>query len=124
MELPTSAPLAMQQFVVPRGKDAATQLSLANTAGLGGPRTLSTVAGRNSWPMLSNDRRTIIYINYVAGTLRTMAADGSGDRPLIGIIAQGMREHHSGFLESRRPVGHDHRVSHHGPARPAPGHQA
>jgi Tol biopolymer transport system component len=33
--------------------------------------------------MLSNDRRTIIYINYVAGTLRTMAADGSGDRPLI-----------------------------------------
>ena len=52
-------------------------------AGVRGPRTLSTVAGRNFWPMLSNDRRTIIYINYVAGTLRTMAADGGGDRPLI-----------------------------------------
>jgi len=83
VDLPTSAPLAMQQFIVPRGKDAATQLSLADMAGVGGPRTLSTVAGRNSWPMLSDDRRTIIYINYVAGTLRTMAADGSGDRPLI-----------------------------------------
>ena len=83
VDLPTSAPLALQQFIVPRGKDAATQLSLATVAGVVGPRTLSTVAGRNSWPMLSNDRRTIIYINYVSGTLRTMAADGSGDRPLI-----------------------------------------
>jgi len=81
--LPMSAPLALQQFIVPRGKDAATQLSLATVAGVVGPRTLSTVAGRNSWPMLSNDRRTIIYINYVSGTLRTMAADGNGDRPLI-----------------------------------------
>ena len=50
VDLPTSAPLAMQQFVVPRGKDAATQLSLANLAGVVGPRTLSTVAGPNSWP--------------------------------------------------------------------------
>jgi Tol biopolymer transport system component len=33
--------------------------------------------------MLSPDRRTIIYINYGAGTLRAMAADGSGDRLLI-----------------------------------------
>jgi TolB protein len=33
--------------------------------------------------MLSADRRTIIYINYAAGSLRAMAADGSGDRSLI-----------------------------------------
>ena len=81
--LPASAPLVAQQFVVPRGGDAATQLDVANVAGVIPPRRLSTAGGRNSWPMLSGDRRTIIYINYVAGTLRTMAADGTGDRPLI-----------------------------------------
>jgi Tol biopolymer transport system component len=56
---------------------------LANVAGVVPPRTLAGTDGRNSWPMLSRDRRTIIYINYVSGTLRTMAADGSGDRPLL-----------------------------------------
>jgi Tol biopolymer transport system component len=56
---------------------------VANVAGVIPPRRLSSVGGRNSWPMLSGDRRTIIYINYVAGTLRTTAADGTGDRPLI-----------------------------------------
>jgi hypothetical protein len=81
--LPASAPLAVQQFIIPRGKDAATQLNLANVAGVVGPRRLSNAGGRNSWPMLSADRRTIIYINYVADTLRTMAADGTGDRRLI-----------------------------------------
>ena len=81
--LPASAPLVAQQFVVPRGGDTATQLDVANVAGVIPPRRLSSVDGRNSWPMLSGDRRTIIYINYVDGTLRTMAADGTGDRPLI-----------------------------------------
>ena len=60
------------------------ELSLASVAGVVPPRRLpSAVGGRNSWPVLSEDRRTIIYINYVAGGLRTMAADGSGDRALI-----------------------------------------
>ena len=81
--LPASAPLVAQQFVVPRGGDTATQLDVANVAGVIPPRRLSSLAGRNSWPMLSGDRRTIVYINYVAGTLRAMAADGTGDRPLI-----------------------------------------
>lgn len=81
--LPASDPLGAQQFIIPRGKDAATQLNLANVAGVVGPRRLSNAGGRNSWPMLSADRRTIIYINYAAGTLRTMAADGTGDRRLI-----------------------------------------
>jgi hypothetical protein len=67
VDLPVSDPLAAQQFIVPRGKNAATQLTLANVAGVVRPRTLSTAAGRNSWPLLSADRRTIIYINYVAG---------------------------------------------------------
>jgi hypothetical protein len=81
--LPTSDPLTAQQFIVPRGNDAATQLTLANVAGVIGPRMLADADGRNSWPMLSADRRTIIYINYVAGTVWVMAADGSGDRRLI-----------------------------------------
>jgi len=87
--LPTADPLGVQQFIVPRGKDAATQLNLANVAGVVGPSKLSEAAGRNSWPMLSADRRTIIYINYLAGTLRTMAADGSGDRRLIASQPKG-----------------------------------
>jgi hypothetical protein len=81
--LPASDPLAAQQFIIPRGNDDATQLNLANIAGVVGPHRLSNAGGRNSWPMLSADRRTIIYINYAAGTLRTMAADGTGDRRLI-----------------------------------------
>jgi len=84
VELPTAEPLAPHRFVVPRGWDDATQLNLASVSGVVPPRTLrSSVGGRNSWPVLSADRRTIIYINYVAGTLRTMASDGSGDRALI-----------------------------------------
>ena len=82
--LPAGEPLSPRQFVVPRGRDDATQLNLASVSGVVPPRTLpSAVGGRNSWPVLSTDRRTIIYINYVAGSLRTMAADGSGDRALI-----------------------------------------
>jgi WD40-like Beta Propeller Repeat len=88
VDLPRSDPLAMQQFVVPRGGGAATQLNVANVAGMA-PRRLSTTPGRNSWPMLSGDRRTVIYINYIAGTLRTMAADGSGDRSLLKSAPKG-----------------------------------
>jgi Tol biopolymer transport system component len=84
VDLPTAEPLASHQFVVPRGRNDATQLNLASVSGVVPPRTLpSSLSGRNSWPLLSRDRRTIIYINYVAGSLRTMAADGSGDRALI-----------------------------------------
>jgi len=90
--LPASDPLAAQQFIIPRGEDAATQLNLANVAGVVGPRRLSNASGRNSWPMLSADRRTIIYINYAAGTLRTVAADGTGDRRLITSQPRGCGE--------------------------------
>ncbi|HET9302480.1 MAG TPA: hypothetical protein VFO20_06875 [Propionibacteriaceae bacterium] len=84
VDLPISDPLAPDQFVVPRGINQATQLNLANVSGVVPPQRLSSAAaGRNSWPVLSQDRRTIIYINYAEGSLRTMAADGSGDRALI-----------------------------------------
>ena len=84
VDLPVAEPLAPYRFVVPRGRDDTTQLNLASASGVVPPEALpSSVGGRNSWPVLSADRRTIIYINYVAGSVRTMAADGSGDRALI-----------------------------------------
>jgi hypothetical protein len=90
VDLPTAEPLALHRFVVPRGRDDATQLDLASVSGVVRPRTLQgSIAGRNSWPVLSADRRTIIYINYVAGNLRTMAADGSGDRALMKSLPRG-----------------------------------
>ena len=102
VDLPTSAPLAMQQFIVPRGKDAATQLSLATVAGVGGPRTLSTVAGRNSWPMLvkrsADDHLHQLRRGHPAHDGGRRQRRSAADR----IVAQGMREHHSGFLESQQ----------------------
>ena len=84
VDLPTSEALAPHQFVVPRGRNDATQLNLASVSGVVPPRTLpSTIGGRNSWPVLSADRRTIIYITQVTGSLRARAVDGSGDRALI-----------------------------------------
>ena len=84
VDLPASEALAPHQFVVPRGRNDATQLNLASVSGVVPPRRLpSTISGRNSWPVLSADRRTIIYISQVTGSLRTRAVDGSGDRALI-----------------------------------------
>ena len=84
VELPASEALSPHQFVVPRGRNDATQLNLASVSGVVPARRLpSTIGGRNSWPVLSGDRRTIIYINSVVGSLRTRAVDGSGDRALI-----------------------------------------
>jgi hypothetical protein len=62
VDLPIFEPLAPDQFVVPRGIDQATQLNLTNVSGVVPPQRLSSAAeGRNSWPVLSQDRRTIIY---------------------------------------------------------------
>ena len=45
--LPASDPLAAQQFIIPRGDDDATQLNVANIAGVVGPHRLSNAGGRN-----------------------------------------------------------------------------
>jgi Tol biopolymer transport system component len=88
--LPASAPLAAQQLVVARGRDADTELYVADTSGAVAARKLATTArGRKYWPLLSADRRTIIYLNEAAGNLRTMAADGSGDRALLASPPRG-----------------------------------
>jgi hypothetical protein len=79
--LPASDPLAGQQFIIPRGNDDATQLNLANIAGVVGPHRLSNAGGRNSWPMLSADRRTIIYIL----TTRTCSMSTVAGRDRLGL---------------------------------------
>ena len=124
-DLPTSEALAPHRFVVPRGRSDATQLNLASVSGVVPARRLPpTISGRNSWPVLSADRRTIIYISHVAGSLRTMAV-GRQRRPRLDqITTQELRPDHPCFVGSCGPVDHGRRVSGGGPAGPALGDQA
>ena len=72
------------QFVVPRGPSEAQQLDVAWLNGPTDTKRLKTPKGhRVNNPTLSVDRRTIIYIDRTANRLRTVAADGSGDRVLF-----------------------------------------
>ena len=72
------------QFVVPRGPAEAQQLEVAWLNGPTDTKRLKTPKGhRVNNPTLSVDRRTIIYIDRTANRLRTVAADGSGDRVLF-----------------------------------------
>ena len=48
MDLPTSEALAPHQFVVPRGRNDATQLNLASVSGVVPPRTLKCSNVRQS----------------------------------------------------------------------------
>ena len=83
--LPRSEPLDDAQFVVPRGPAEAQQLDVAWFNGPTATRRLKTPKGhRVNNPTLSVDRRTVIYIDRTANRLRTVAADGSGDRVLFG----------------------------------------
>ena len=82
--LPRSAALDAAQFVVPRGPAEVQQLDVAWFNGPTATRRLKTPKGhRVNSPTLSVDRRTIIYIDRTANRLRTIAADGSGDRVLF-----------------------------------------
>ena len=82
--LPRSAPLDDAQFVVPRGLAEVQQLDVAWFNGPTATRRLKTPKGdRVNSPTLSVDRRTVIYIDRTANRLRTIAADGSGDRVLF-----------------------------------------
>ena len=83
-DLPRSAPLDDAQFVVPRGPAEAQRLDVAWLNGPTATKRLKTPQGhRVNSPTLSVDRRTIIYIDRTADRLRTVAADGSGDRVLF-----------------------------------------
>ena len=83
-DLPRSSPLDDAQFVVPRGPVDAQRLDVAWLNGPTATRRLKTPKGhRVNSPTLSVDRRTIIYVDRTANRLRTIAADGSGDRVLF-----------------------------------------
>jgi Tol biopolymer transport system component len=82
--LPRSAPLDDAQFVVPRGPVEAQRLDVARLNSPVATKRLKTPKGhRVNSPTLSVDRRTIIYIDRTANRLRTVAADGTGDRVLF-----------------------------------------
>ena len=81
--LPRSTPISTSLFVVPSGRIGQQRLYLANTRGSVRDK-LRTPSGHNvNSPTLSADRRTVIYIDRTSDSLRTIAADGSGDRLLI-----------------------------------------
>jgi Tol biopolymer transport system component len=83
-ELPHATPLALDEFVVPRGRAGLTRLYRAKSAGPVSPQRLVTPAGhRVNSPTLSGDRETLIYVDRTAGRLRTIAVDGTGDRQLF-----------------------------------------
>lgn len=83
--VPVSAPLAETALVVPMKVRGAWDLYLADV-GVNRPvRALIRAPGDDSFPILSLDRRTIIYVHTESGSreLRVAAADGSGDRALF-----------------------------------------
>jgi Tol biopolymer transport system component len=85
VELPRAAtPLALDEFVVPRGKSELTRLYRVKFASPVSPQRLVTPAGdRVNSPTLSSDRRTLIYVDRTKGRLRTVGVDGKRDRQLF-----------------------------------------
>ncbi|HSU37849.1 MAG TPA: hypothetical protein VLJ88_19515 [Propionibacteriaceae bacterium] len=88
--LPKSAPLELDQFVVPWAEDGQLQLHVASVAGGMAPRRLAGPPDHDLFgASLSADRRSLIYIDSTAQEVRTMAADGTGDRPLFDRLPAG-----------------------------------
>ncbi len=87
--MPASAPLALDQFVVPRDDGAGAKLYLAGLAGPIPPRLLAAPPSGERYygPTLSPDRRTLLYIDGTTNVLRTVAVDGSGDRVVVAAPA-------------------------------------
>lgn len=85
-ELPKSAPLAADEFVIPRGPNDRLQLYAATTTQRYAPRRLAgPESHRLHGPSLSADRRSLVYIDSTDGTFRAMASDGTGDRLLFAV---------------------------------------
>lgn len=87
--VPHSTPLADTDLIVSRNADDQTDLYIVDTTtGMVGDRITDGSPG-SQYPTLSPDRGSIVYLQ--AGgdgnTLRMMAADGSGDRPLLAADA-------------------------------------
>jgi len=88
--LPKSAPLELDRFVVPWAADGRLQLYLASVTGGLDPRRLAGPPSHDLFgASISTDRRSLIYIDSTAQEVRTMATDGSGDRPLFDRLPAG-----------------------------------
>ena len=88
--LPKSPPLAPDQFVIPRGPHDQLQLYVASVNGGIAPRRLAGPADHRLYgASLSADRRSLIYIDDTEHAVRTMAVDGTGDRPLFDRLPSG-----------------------------------
>ena len=89
--LPASDPLAAQQFIIPRGDDDATQLNVANIAGVVGPAGCQTPVAAIHGPCFppTGARSST---STMLRDLRTIAADGTGDRRLIASRPKGCGE--------------------------------
>jgi hypothetical protein len=91
-----STALPEQTLVVPRDVDGNLDMYLLESGGALGAR-LTTGAQRDVGPLISTDRRTLIYTRQAATVdedreLWTMAVDGRGDRPLFDPPLTGCRE--------------------------------
>ena len=88
--LPKSTPLPLDQFVVPLGRNDQLQLYVASVSGNIEPRRLPGPAGHRLYgASLSADRRSLVYIDDTDHSVRTMAVDGTGDRPLFDRLPSG-----------------------------------
>ena len=82
--LPASAPLGDQVIVWPRVRDGNWDIALLDVET--GTETRLTTGATVDWgPVISANRRTIMYTRIIGEqpTLRVMAANGKGDRPLF-----------------------------------------
>lgn len=88
--LPHAQPLPGTVLVDSRAVDGVSDLYLVDTTpgGTGG-RRLTGGLGGGQYPVLSPDRGTIVYLWHGpdGATIRVLAADGSGDRPLLSPAA-------------------------------------
>jgi Tol biopolymer transport system component len=84
--LPRSAqPLANDVIVWPRKVGDNWDITTITTAGVVGPN-LTDSPEEDNFPVVSVDRRTIVYLHRTSPTtreVRVMGADGSGDRPVF-----------------------------------------
>jgi TolB protein len=88
--LPKSAPLELDRFVVPWDADGRMQLYLASVTGGIDPRRLAGPPNHDLFgASISADRRSLIYIDSTSQEVRTMATDGTGDRPLFDRLPAG-----------------------------------
>jgi Tol biopolymer transport system component len=90
--LPQSAqPLANDVIVWPRNLGGNWDITTITAAGAIG-QNLTDSPDEDNFPVISADRRTIVYLHRTSPTTRelhVMGADGTGDRPLLATVPPG-----------------------------------